>query len=101
MVPLPVARPMSNETAFLSAILDAPDDDVPRLVFADWLDDNGDSARAEFIRAQVRLERLPEYDPERFELEERSLDLLAEHRAEWLAGLPAWARRARMTFRRG
>jgi uncharacterized protein (TIGR02996 family) len=45
---------MNDRLALLSAILAAPDDDLPRLVFADWLDENGttdaDAARAEFIR---------------------------------------------------
>jgi uncharacterized protein (TIGR02996 family) len=34
---------------------DAPDDDAPRLVLADWLDDHGDHDRAEFVRLSVRL----------------------------------------------
>lgn len=38
---------------FLASIRAAPDDDLPRLVFADWLDENGDPDRAEFIRFQV------------------------------------------------
>ncbi|MEO2091899.1 MAG: TIGR02996 domain-containing protein [Gemmataceae bacterium] len=45
---------MSDRQALLKAILAAPDDDLPRLVFADWLEENGtsdaDAARAEFIR---------------------------------------------------
>lgn len=40
--------------ALLKAILENPDDDLPRLVFADWLEENGttdaDAARVEFIR---------------------------------------------------
>lgn len=39
----------------LDAILDTPGDDVPRLVYADWLEDNGQPERAEFIRVQVEL----------------------------------------------
>jgi uncharacterized protein (TIGR02996 family) len=38
---------------FLRAIIDSPDDDAPRLVFADWLDEHGETERAEFIRARV------------------------------------------------
>ncbi len=37
----------------LRAILDNPAEDTPRLVYADWLDENGQGARAAFIRAQV------------------------------------------------
>jgi uncharacterized protein (TIGR02996 family) len=45
---------VDERRALLRAILAEPDDDVRRLAFADWLDDNGttdhDAARAEFIR---------------------------------------------------
>lgn len=47
---------MTEEDAFSAAILAAPRDDLPRLVFADWLDERGgpgDAARAEFIRLTV------------------------------------------------
>ena len=40
--------------AFLGDIIENIDDDTPRLVFADWLEDNGDEARAEFIRLQCK-----------------------------------------------
>jgi uncharacterized protein (TIGR02996 family) len=46
---------MTPRHAFLRAVLDAPHDDAPRLVFADWLDDYGDDAdqaRARLIRLQ-------------------------------------------------
>jgi uncharacterized protein (TIGR02996 family) len=92
---------MSTESGFLSEIRERPGDDAPRLVFADWLDDQGDADRAEFVRAQVRLAALPEWDAARFDLEERALDLLAEHRERWLAHLPKWARAEELTFRRG
>ncbi|HVK11359.1 MAG TPA: TIGR02996 domain-containing protein [Gemmataceae bacterium] len=42
---------------FLATIRAAPDDDAPRLVYADWLDEHGDGARAEFIRVQCELAR--------------------------------------------
>ena len=79
---------MSMRQAFLDAIRESPDDDAPRLVYADWLTDNGDPQRAEFIRAQVRLARLPEDSEERWELEDRAADLYAQHGAEWAATLP-------------
>ncbi len=44
---------------FLRAIIAAPDDDLPRLIFADWLDEHDDGERAEFIRVQCELARLP------------------------------------------
>jgi len=48
---------MSDRDAFLAAIHDAPDDDAPRLVFADWLEENGEPERAEFIRVQMEMRR--------------------------------------------
>lgn len=47
---------MTHDDAFLQAILEAPDDDTPRLIYADWLDEHGDPARAEFIRLQYQIE---------------------------------------------
>ena len=45
--------------ALLRAIAAAPDDDAPRLVYADWLDEHGpgdaDRARAEFVRLACGL----------------------------------------------
>ena len=54
-----------NAEAFLADICEHPEDDTPRLVFADWLDDHGDQARAEFIRLQVELARLDEWSDTR------------------------------------
>lgn len=51
---------MSEQQAILYAICAQPDDDTARLVYADWLQENGDEARAEFIRVQIELARLPE-----------------------------------------
>jgi len=38
---------------FIDTILERPDDDGPRLVYADWLEERGDP-RGEFIRLQIR-----------------------------------------------
>jgi uncharacterized protein (TIGR02996 family) len=92
---------MNTKDAILAQIIDEPGDDLPRMVFADWCDDHGDPDRADFIRAQLRLAKMPAWHPERLDLEERSLDLLAAHRAEWLAHLPPWARKMHPDFRRG
>src|SRR5262249_4928243 len=57
---------MSEENALLAAIDANPLDDAPRLVYADWLDEQGgkpQAARAEFIRAQCELDLLPPADP--------------------------------------
>lgn len=44
---------VTERDAFLASIAAAPDDDLPRLVFADWLEDRGDADRAAFIRHQI------------------------------------------------
>lgn len=46
---------MTDAEAFLRAIREAPADDVPRLAFADWLAENGQEARGEFVRVQCAL----------------------------------------------
>jgi uncharacterized protein (TIGR02996 family) len=50
---------VSQRAALFRAILDNPDDDAPRLAFADWLAANGEAARAAFIRAQIAEANIP------------------------------------------
>ena len=45
----------ADELALLRGVEAAPDDDLPRLVYADWLDEHGRHARGEFIRVQCEL----------------------------------------------
>lgn len=45
----------AEERALLDGILDAPDCDTARLVYADWLQEHDLVDRAEFIRVQVQL----------------------------------------------
>jgi uncharacterized protein (TIGR02996 family) len=90
---------MTHADAFLQAVVADPEDDAPRLVFADWLEDHGDAVRAEFIRAQCELTKLPAGDPRRWELQDRERALLAEHGDAWAAPLEGLVRR--WQFRRG
>lgn len=46
---------MTERAAMLLAIQADPGDDTPRLAFADWLQENGEPERAEFIRVQCEL----------------------------------------------
>jgi uncharacterized protein (TIGR02996 family) len=57
MRPIP---PSTDEDALLAAVAAAPLDDAPRLVYADWLQDRGDEARADYLRAVVALTHPPE-----------------------------------------
>src|SRR5262249_1690047 len=52
---------MDTGKAILADIIANPEDDTPRLVYADWLEENGKETRAEFIRVQLALakKRLP------------------------------------------
>lgn len=43
----------ADRAAMLAAIIASPTDDLPRLVYADWLDEHDEPDRAEFIRRQV------------------------------------------------
>jgi uncharacterized protein (TIGR02996 family) len=74
------------EGALRDAILDAPDDDGPRLIYADWLEEHGEADRAEFIRVQIALARGAD-DPRAPAWWERQEALLAEHRGAWLGPL--------------
>ena len=73
--------------AFLQAIRESPDDDTPRLVYADWLEERGDP-RGEFIRVQCERARLPEHHPRRVVLQYQEQALLDRHGAGWRAALP-------------
>jgi uncharacterized protein (TIGR02996 family) len=48
---------MSDGESLYRAILAAPGDDAPRLVFADWLEERGNLERAELIRHMVHFPR--------------------------------------------
>ncbi|OWK46705.1 TIGR02996 domain-containing protein [Fimbriiglobus ruber] len=88
---------MTVAADFIVAIIDRPDDDLPRLVFADYLEEAGDIARAEFIRVQCELARLPVDHPDRGVVADRERELLAAHKNEWkVPGL-----RGKQEFRRG
>jgi uncharacterized protein (TIGR02996 family) len=89
---------MHDEAAFLRMIAAAPDDDAPRLVYADWLEERGDP-RGTFIRLQCALAALPDDDPRRPDLEHAERHLLAAHAAGWTYDLAG--RVSGWQFRRG
>jgi len=53
---------VTDREALYQAVLASPADDLPRLVFADWLEEQGEGDYAAFIRVQCELARVPEYD---------------------------------------
>jgi uncharacterized protein (TIGR02996 family) len=81
---------MTQRDAFLQAIAANLDDDAPRLIFSDWLEENGDPERAEFIRTQCQLASSKLAKKRRHALRVRERDLLTAHRCEWCQafGLP-------------
>src|SRR5262245_8041476 len=67
------------EECLLDAIVHG--DAASRLVYADWLEQRGDLARAEFLRVQEQLVEIPADHPERRELVSEAIErlrLLAE-----------------------
>src|SRR5262245_2491279 len=79
---------MSQHAAFLSAIRENPDDDTPRLAFADWLTETGNPDRGELIRVQIERSRVPVDDDRHSELHARELRLLLAHMATRLPEPP-------------
>ena len=77
---------------FLRAIIDHHDDDLPRLAYADWLDDHGSGDRAEFIRVQCELAKADEADPRYRQLEDREHELLSSNERKWFdsSGCSEW-----------
>jgi uncharacterized protein (TIGR02996 family) len=77
----------AEEAALVQAIIDQPEEDTPRLVYADWLQEHDQPERAEFIRIQCQLARLTEHDVARPGLQERQESLLGAHVLEWVRPL--------------
>jgi uncharacterized protein (TIGR02996 family) len=87
--------------AFLEYIVANPDEDTPRLAYADWLEENGRAERAELIRVQCERARLPAWDADQVRLRLREQALLKQHSEEWLAEMPAVEGARWEGFRRG
>jgi uncharacterized protein (TIGR02996 family) len=79
---------LSYPDAFLQAICEAPEDDAPRLIFADWLDEHGEPDRAEFIRLQIELESTPEDSDRWLDLKARAEELRERYRESWAQPFP-------------
>jgi uncharacterized protein (TIGR02996 family) len=99
---------MSKAASFLEAILTDPDDDAVRLIYADWLEEQGDDAgvpaareHAEFIRLQIALSRLPTRDTRRKDKEEREKMLLREYASVWFTFPSGWIDGVNVSVARG
>ena len=81
-----------DEDALLNGIAADPAADLPRLVYADWLEEHGQELRAEFIRIQCEIAKL-EVGPRdvidrNVNLWRRQQELLDGHMGELLEGVP-------------
>lgn len=90
---------MSTAAAFLDAILHEPEEMSHRLVYADWLEEQGEPERAEFIRLQIERARLHPADPRARRYLRRETQLLSQQERRWLGPLTHYA--ARYWFHRG
>jgi uncharacterized protein (TIGR02996 family) len=75
---------MHEESAFLRGIEANPDDAALRLAYADWLDERGETPRAECIRVEAAMAALPAYSDCYQELKPRRNELRAALEPEWL-----------------
>ena len=84
---------MSDEDAILSAISAHPEEDTPRLAYADWLDENGSHIKAEFIRVQIAVKGLVELpsaeQARQIHLFRRQQELLDDHLTDLIGPLAA------------
>jgi uncharacterized protein (TIGR02996 family) len=80
-----------DERALLRTVIAAPDDDTPRLVYADWLEEHGRPERAELIRVQCWLAQAKGkdgYNDQRGLWHKRQRELLRDYSACWRKELP-------------
>jgi uncharacterized protein (TIGR02996 family) len=100
--PPAVPPPRPEVLAFLRDAKDHPDDDTPRLVLADWLDEHGDEAdraRAEHVRGRCRLAPLRWADPRYQQLREELREQEGPYATLWLG--PVYQGGVRWSFVRG
>jgi uncharacterized protein (TIGR02996 family) len=85
---------MSERDSLMAAVLAEPDSDVPRLVYADWLEEyprhEADTARAQFIRLEIEAEQLPKESEHRAALERQAAVFFNRHHHAWNAEIPTW-----------
>jgi uncharacterized protein (TIGR02996 family) len=76
------------QAALLAAIVADPDEDALRLVYADWLQENGDEGQAQFIRDWIALDWLEDHEDEKRQRIAKRLGATAARRgARWLAAV--------------
>jgi uncharacterized protein (TIGR02996 family) len=74
---------MTPDDAFLADIIENPDDNSVRLIYADYLDER-DDPRGEFIRVQIELSTMPQDNPQWPRLKTRERQLQEHHEWKWV-----------------
>lgn len=77
---------MTEGDALYQSILEYPEDDAPRLIYSDWLEEQGDTQRAAFIRVQCELARSEPFSPAYRRLFAKSRRLFKPEWAQTLKG---------------
>src|SRR5688572_79052 len=72
-----------DQVALLQAVIANPDDDLPRLVYADWLEEHDQSERAQFIRLQCELAEVGPRTRRGRVLRKLERELFEQCRFEW------------------
>jgi|SRR5579883_1675296 len=81
---------MTDRDALLSAIIANPEEDTPRLIFADWLQENGQDRRAQFIRRQIEAAQAEPFSPAARMATATANRLLEGYRGEWTKTVRQW-----------
>ena len=89
---------MSQHNLFLTQVVNDPENDDERLIYADWLEEAGDP-RGDFIRAQCAVAQKSELDLDYYDHFQRQDELLSIHRDTWVNELGQDVKKAQ--FHRG
>lgn len=74
---------MNDRDSLRAAVFEHPDEDMPRLMYADWLQENGQHERGQFVRLQVEGAHAEPYSPQAREYEAAAQQLLERNGGAW------------------
>lgn len=80
---------MTDGEALFRSVCDTPRDDLPRLVYADWLDEHDQPERAEFIRLQCEAHEYCRRFPSLAHARTHASQLAHTLGDQWYAELPS------------
>ncbi len=78
---------IGDQLALLKNIRANPDDDLARLVYADWVEERGDKPMGDLIRVHIERDRSEPGSSRYFDLISHAGMLLAQNRDRWTADL--------------